>query len=196
MALLTVGRFSKSPLIRGGYVAMKTFTSCLLLTLLLLAACGPAISTPNLEPDASQPEGRPTPTPDAALQPENAAQDSPQPILGYPPLPTPIPLPEGYPAALPAFIEPINPYPVGESAGQIWIIHPFGRQCEDVNKQKYAGAQDARASLTAAGITTYEVTTIEKMVCEACDCPTSAHYRAAIAAADLSKALALGWTQE
>ncbi|MCZ7668709.1 MAG: hypothetical protein M5U34_16690 [Chloroflexi bacterium] len=38
------------------------------------------------------------------------------------------------------------------------------------------------------------MTTTELMVCSACDCPTSAHYRAEINAADMNKATALGWT--
>ena len=168
---------------------MRTFIISLTLTLLLLAACGPATPSSTATPAPAQP-ARATPTADAALQPTN---DS---AIGYPPPPpSPTPYPEGYPIT-PANVEPGNPYPAAESNGTTWVIHPFGEQCEDADKQKYPNTQEARAALTAAGIAVYEVGTVNLNVCLACGCPTSAHYRAQIAVSDLNKALALGWTQD
>lgn len=167
---------------------MRTFAISLTLILLFLVACGPATPSATTPPPA-QPV-RPTPTTDAALQPDS---DGP---VGYPPpLPSPTPYPEGYPIP-PGQIEQSDPYPAAENNGSIFVLHPFGEQCEDAAKQKYPNAQQARAALTAAGITVYEVGTVDLNVCLACGCPTSAHYRAQIAVSDLNKALALGWTQE
>lgn len=161
-----------------------------LILLLLLAACGPAAADPTSAPNEPLP-ARSTPTSDPALLPgANAPQvESP----GYPPpLPTATPLPDGYPLPTPT----ADPYPAGATTDTTAILRPLGEQCTDANTYQYANTQEARAALTAAGITVLNVTTVELMVCEACGCPTSTHYRAEIAATDLSKATALGWTQE
>lgn len=168
---------------------MRMLTLVLLLALLFVA-CGPATPTPTSVPEIIQPE-RPTPTPDPALRPPG---DSGQ--IGYPPpLPSPTAYPEGYPIA-PALVEPADPYPAPESSGRVSVIHALGIQCEDASKQKYANAQEARAGLIAASVAVFDVTTVDLNVCLACGCPTSTHYQAEIAAADLNKALTLGWARE
>lgn len=160
--------------------------------LIVLAACGPAPA-----PTAAPPETRPTPTSDPALRtttPDTGRQGN---QVGYPgPSPTASPFPEGYPAP-PAAAAPANPYPaITPESGTVWILRPLGEQCEDTNTYKYRNQQAARADLTAVGITVYQVETVNLMVCEACGCPTSAHYRAEIAAADLPRAVNLGWREE
>ncbi len=165
------------------------FIAHLLLFVILITACGPATPAPTRAPENIQPE-RPTPTPDFALQPADSGQ------TGYPPPPSsPTPYPEGYPIP-PAQAEPLSPYPAAESSGRVTVIHALGIQCEDASRQKYANAQDARAGLIAASVTVYEITTVDLMVCQACGCPTSAHFQAEIATTDLNKALALGWVRE
>lgn len=162
------------------------------LLLLVLAACGPSAAEPTPRPDTGSP-ARATPTADQALlTPASGGQNN---LTGYPPPPpTATPLPENYPP--PAQPVPGNPYPAVDDAGTMWILHPLGLQCADTNSYAYTNVQAARADLTAAGITVFQVETIELAVCQACDCPTSTHYHAQIAAADLSKAQTLGWTAE
>jgi hypothetical protein len=168
---------------------MKYYIVSLLL-LLVLAACGPSAQTPT--PDAGQP-ARSTPTSDPSLVNPNTGGQTNQ--TGYPPPPpTLTPFPEGYP--VPPTIEPVNPYPAAVDSEAVWVLHPLGQQCADTSTYTYANVQEARAGLTAAGITVYDMTTVELMVCQACECPTSTHYRAQIAAADRQKATALGWQEE
>ncbi|MBK8985931.1 MAG: hypothetical protein IPM39_07590 [Chloroflexi bacterium] len=167
---------------------MRMLTLALLLALLFVA-CGPATPTPTSAPEVIQP-ARSTPTSDPSLITPNANEPGSQ--VGYPPPPpTLTPLPEGYPAA--PTLEAANPYP---AAGTVWVLQALGLQCADTSTYQLANVQAARASLTAAGITVQTIQTVELGVCEACDCPTSTHYRAQIAAADLNKALALGWRSE
>ncbi|MCA9968906.1 MAG: hypothetical protein KC425_01760 [Anaerolineales bacterium] len=151
--------------------------------LLLLAACGgntanvtPAPDTlPALEPDATA-EPQPTNTP-------TADDDAP----GYPvQRPTVTPLPEGYPAA-PAGRDP---YPA--ESGFVWMIRPAGQQCAE--QLDFADLQSAVDALAAEGVSVNDQGTVDLLVCEACDCPTSLHYRAQVAAADVATAELLGWT--
>lgn len=158
----------------------------LLLVILALAACGPASTTPSAPAvENSDPPARPTPT----NLPDTGGNEMP---AGYPPPPTTPPLPEGYPA--PVVAPTYDPYPA--PGDTVWMLHPVGIQCQDAAKSKYQNEQEAISALTAAGITVQQMTTTELMVCSACDCPTSAHYRAEINAADMNKATALGWTLE
>lgn len=167
-----------------------------LMLLLALAACGPSAAAPTPAPDSGQP-ARSTPTSDPSLLNNNANTGGQNNLVGYPPPPpTATPYPENYP--VPPTPPPHNPYPAAETgeSGVVWILHPLGMQCADTSTFKYANQQAARADLTAAGITVSQMETVELMVCQACDCPTSTHYRAQINGADLNKAIALGWTAE
>ncbi len=146
---------------------------------LLLVACGggepaPPTATPPPTPPLT-PTAPPTSTPD-----------------GYPPPPTPVPLPTGY-ADQPAPEVPPSGYPAGDA---IWVLRARGEQCTDESAFEYQTLDDAVAALTAAGAAVMAAETVGLMVCEACSCPTSEHYRAQIAADELETALSLGWYLE
>lgn len=153
----------------------------------LLAACGPAAESPTPATPTTESEGvlsRPTATPSNALQ---EAQPEP-----YPPPFEPSPTPEGYPP--PATPLPtIDPYPAGES---VWIIRPVGEQCADPEDNEYVDLQEAVADLAAAGVPALSSEMTDLIVCAACGCPTSAHYRVEVDTANLDRAEALGWTRE
>ena len=169
---------------------MKKFSITIFILLsIIMTACGTSIPTetrPASENNAPS-QGRPTPTI------ENLPADPTELPLPYPGLPTTdTSLPEGYPP--PQEFPTIDPYPV--NAGTVWVLYPIGVQCEDASVGKYHSQQDAKAGLTAAGLTVHDVTTIELMVCSACGCPTSTHFRAEISETDLEKAISLGWEPE
>ena len=167
--------------------------SIILLTL-TVTACGSTISTETEPTDANTNQTnsneraiRPTPT-SINQSTESTEPVIPEPYPGLPP--TTIPFSEGYPAPQ----EPsqsIEPYPANTNT--ITVLFPVGIQCEDESSSKYSSEQNAKAGLTAAGITVHDVSTVELMVCAACGCPTSAHFLAEINQTDLDKALALGW---
>ena len=174
---------------------MKKLTILLILLFTLATtACSSTISTetrPSNEVENRNQGPRPTPTTD------NRASESTEPGVPYPggipeTPPTVTPYPEGYPA--PPEIPTQVSYPADEDT--VWMLHPVGVQCEDAAGSKYQSEQDVIAGFTAAGITVHEVTTTELMVCTACGCPASAHYRAEINATDIDKAVALGWELE
>jgi hypothetical protein len=159
-----------------------------LLISLMITACGSSIPTETRP--ASESEGlgpRPTPTIEIlSTEPVNL----PVPYPGLPP--TTVPFPEDYPS--PQELPNIDPYPA--DANTVWVLIPVGVQCEDAAAGKYRSEQDAKAGLTAAGIIVHDVTTTKLMVCSACGCPTSAHYRAEINETDLDKAISLEWKPE
>ncbi|MBE2221548.1 MAG: hypothetical protein IAF02_08415 [Anaerolineae bacterium] len=163
----------------------KPNITLLFLISLIISACGSSISTETRTTNPAQ--GRPTPTTETQ---SGDPVEIPVPYPGLPP--TAIPLPEGYPA--PEEYPTIDPYPV--NVGTVWVLYPLGLQCEDTSASKYKSEQDAKAGLTAAGINVFDVTTTELMVCAACGCPTSTHYRAEISETHLNKAVSLGWEPE
>jgi hypothetical protein len=65
-----------------------------------------------------------------------------------------------------------------------------------VEDADYADLQEAVAALIAAGVPVYETGMVDLIVCAACGCPTSAHYRVQISQSDLVNAEALGWSAE
>lgn len=159
-----------------------------LLFALVITACGSSLSTETrTESEDNNLSPRPTPTTESRTS-ESLELDAPYP--GAPP--TAMPLPEGYPA--PQIIPTYDPYPAdGETA---WVLYPVGIQCEDASGSTYTSEQEVISGLTAAGITVHNVSTTELMVCTACGCPTSAHYRAEIDANQLDAVIALGWEAE
>ena len=168
---------------------MKKFTILLVfLFILVTTACGSSIPTTtrpaNESNNASQ--ARPTPTSESSA-PEST--DLPIPYPGAAATAVINSNSDDYPA--PQIIRTIDPYPAESST--VWVVHPVGIQCEDTATAKYQSEQDVQAGLTAAGITVYDVTTTELMVCSACGCPTSIHYRVEMSASDLNKAISLGW---
>jgi len=103
---------------------------------------------------------------------------------GYPAFPSPTPFPPGYPAPV---IEPTtDPYPGGLAI----MVLPAGRQCQETT---YPDQASALATLEDAGIRVSEISEVGLLVCEACECPTSLHYRALINPEDINLALSLGW---
>ena len=93
-------------------------------------------------------------------------------------------LPAGYP--VPSRAPTRDPYPSSYAI----LIRPAGVQCED---PLYADMDAAVADLKSAGVKVHEVSQVELMVCQACGCPTSNHYRVRIEPLDLETALTLGW---
>ena len=151
----------------------KTFLFLLLLsTLGLLVACG---GTEDSEEPTVAPRATPVDNqdPDKAPQPTVTPADYPS-----PPAAVATQLPEGY--------------DMGNTL--VWIIHPAGQQC--VEELTYPDIQSAMNDLTEAGVTVLAGETLNMMVCEACDCPTSEHYRLQINQRDVETATGLGWTVE
>jgi hypothetical protein len=177
---------------------IKLGSISLLLIMIIATACGPAIETdePSAVPEnegvlemETQPAPvetvKPATTPEPALPP-----DAPE---AYPAQPTAVPQTEGYPAPAEP-VAPLDPYPDAVD-GFIWMILPVGVQCED-EASTYNDLQDAVAGLTAVSVQTGESEITELMVCTACGCPTSAHYRVQVSIEDVNAAQALGWKQE
>ena len=164
----------------------------LILALVLLAACqgtngvGGETSTPG-SGDEVVPQGSPT----SASVPSEATT-TPIPVDGYPPPPpTSVPSPEGYPGP-PTPIPTLDPYPAGVL---IWIVRPVGEQCADPEASEVSDLQEAVAELAAAGVPVESSGTVDLLVCAACGCPTSTHYRVQIQATNFSRAESLGWVR-
>ncbi|MCB9422394.1 MAG: hypothetical protein H6667_21505 [Ardenticatenaceae bacterium] len=177
---------------------IKTGLMSLLLIMIIVAACGPAVES-NAPPTAptkgaleavTQPADAP-----ATDVPAMATEPTPQPDMpeAYPPMPTAVPLPENYPAPAQAVVT-ADPYPEAVD-GFIWMLLPAGVQCED-DASTYADLQDAVAGLTAVSVLTGQIEVTELNVCAACGCPTSAHYRVQVSVADVGVAQTLGWQRE
>jgi hypothetical protein len=162
--------------------------------LLLLSACRGA-ATPEV-PAATPP---PYPGPAPALPDRDP----------YPVRPTPTSLPAPYPSLeepAPTSTPPAQatlaaadqPVPAGtDPAGEaIWLLRPWGIQCEEPAGFEYRDVHAAAAALDEAGIEVLAAESVELMVCQACGCATSEHFRVLIPAAGLSQALDLGWMQE
>jgi hypothetical protein len=111
---------------------------------------------------------------------ESNSVESPPPIFteptGYPIGPFPTSTPFAYPAGT-----------------TFWIVRPAGLQCES---PVYEDLNAATSALQTGGIEVQEALEEDRIVCQACGCPTSQTFRALISAADLSAAEALGWTRE
>ncbi|MCI0399421.1 MAG: hypothetical protein L0332_29305 [Chloroflexi bacterium] len=111
-------------------------------------------------------------------------------VQGYPALPTPTaPLPGEYPPPQPEAVQP-TAYPAGSL---FWIVRAAGQQCADPT---YPTLQSAIDALEQAGVEVLQSEEVSLAVCEACDCPTSQHYRIQIDANDLDAAAGLGWRRE
>lgn len=164
--------------------------SLLIMMMTITAACGPATET-----------GEPATVPAGVLEvatqpaPVAATEAAPQPDApeAYPSQPTAVPQTDGYPAPA-APVATIDPYP-GAVDGFIWMLLPVGVQCED-DASLYTDLQDAIAGLTAVSVQTGQSEITELMVCTACGCPTSAHFRLQIDAGYLGNAQVLGWFAE
>lgn len=150
-----------------------------IIVVLVLAGCGPADDGEN-GPDPTREEGEPLPT-EVLLPTTEPGRDT-----AYPP-PTQV-QPDAYPS--PSGPEELpDPYPAGLAA----LILPAGSQCED---KAYPDLASALQPLEEAGVEVRAATTVDLVVCAACGCPTSEHYRVQIDRADLDTALDLGWQRE
>lgn len=151
------------------------------LCLLLLAACnGPEEPNANDPTPFISPSLTPIPTTDPAY-PGPQVVNTPPPAA-YPIQPTP------------ALVQP-NAYP-GADGETMWVVRPLGQQCVDPSTYTYPDLSTAVAALTNAGITVLSSEEIALMVCEACDCPTSEHFRVLINNSDYAAAQTLGWVAE
>lgn len=169
----------------------------IVLTLALaLSACGSAAPEPEVAPESTEDapalapaagEGSSTDD-DLIFEPETAPES-------YPPPPTPLPTPEGYPA-LPTSPPLPGAYDDIATEGPVWVLFPVGEQCADPAESRYQDLAEAEAALTAAGITVFDAEMVDLLVCQACGCPTSAHYRVQIDGAQLGTAVSLDWFVE
>ena len=164
------------------------FTVLSLWLMLLVSACGGGETTvtatplPTTAPALDTPSGDIAPRP--TITPDMGGSGYPAPTI-----PEPTPFPEGYPVPSPV-TELLNPYP--EVAGFVWMMHPAGLQCE--SSLVYGTLEEALQALQGAGVTAQNGRSTNLNVCAACNCPTSLHYQAQIATADVAKAETLGWT--
>lgn len=158
---------------------MKPITFLTAALLFMLAACS---GGPQPDPTATSPS--------APTEPAGAAPtDTPQ---GYPAAPAPTEAPGDYPAAPTQAAAP-NGYPADMP---VWVLLPLGEQCVDPETYEYADLQAAVGALEDVGVEVMASETVELGVCEACDCPTSEHFRVQIQAQDLAGAESLGWSRE
>jgi hypothetical protein len=127
----------------------------------------------------------------AACGSATPAQVTTTPDGGYPG-PGQIPAPaNGYPGQqTPPLLAPPQAYP---GSGEIWLIRPAGIQCEG---KEYPDLATAVAALESAGVQVIASELVSLMVCEACGCPTSEHYRMQVNLVDIPKAENLGWIRE
>lgn len=172
---------------------IKFWHISLLLIMIMAAACGPATETvePTTEPTATENGG----ALETATEPAPVATAPPQPgePEAYPAQPTAVPQTEGYPAPGEA-VATVDPYPEAVD-GFVWMLLPAGVQCEE-DTSLYSDLQDAVAGLKAVDAQTSEAEVTELMVCTACGCPASTHYRVQVSVEDVSAAQTLGWTRE
>lgn len=166
---------------------VKQFLIMMTLTIgLFLVACNGG------DPTATPTDSAPTATlPPLLPPPTDAPYPGPDDPGGYPgpgePLnPTPE-LPPGYPP--PTEAPPYDPYP----GGVAFVIAPLGLQCEEPT---FPDITTAVAALEAGGVTVESFEEVDLAVCAACGCPTSRHFRVAIAPTDLELARQLGWVRE
>ena len=168
----------------------------ILLMALLLLTFFPACSSdtapeqPEENPDSGNPplDSVDSATAPAATEIEPAPTATPAPYLAI----DPTAVPNSYPAE-PASQLNLPPYP---ATGTIWILRPLGQQCQPAAEFEYATVEDAILALNDAGITVYRAEQVLRPVCEACDCPSSEHYRLNIDESNLAQAQELGWELE
>lgn len=139
---------------------------------------------PPAPPTASESTETPSAAPAA---PEETATPN-----DYPAQPTASSPESGYPAA-PEEAAPSAAYPPGEP---VWVLYPLGEQCADESTFAYASLQEAVSALEDAGVNVLSSETVDLMVCQACGCPTSEHYRIQILGEDVQTIRSLGWRTE
>ena len=166
----------------------------LLLSILLVACRSPQEPDPTSEPAEEIPD-TPLPTLPALLPAPTRDEAYPAPTAddAYPGPGTPVviptaTLPDGYPEP-PTPLPTIDPYPGGVAV----IAIPAGIQCED---PAFNNLEEALATLEESGLTVLSAKEEELLVCSACNCPTSLHFKVTIPPNELAAALALGWQRQ
>lgn len=168
----------------------KIILAIILIAAVMLGACSSPVDEATEEPvdeGPGLPEVTPAPSDDDTVDVDDPADGSypgPGEDGGYPAPLLPTPFPPSYPA--PVVAPTYDAYPGGVAI----IIRPLGVQCED---PLYSNIDDAVTDLEEAGITVQEAGELELIVCDACGCATSEHYRMLIGPDDMATALALGW---
>jgi hypothetical protein len=176
----------------------------LLTTVLVITAvsCGPSSEVETPIPNEDNGGGlNPAPEDDSGIFPRatltpppisdpSQPESAPDSQDGYPAPPVQT-LPEGY--AVPTGLPVLNPYP--EAIGSlIWVLKPVGEQCAEAPATP--DLQTAVADMIAFGIPVEASEMTDLIVCMACGCPTSAHFRLQIDAGYLGNAEVLGWVAE
>ena len=172
-------------------MSIRSSILILIISFLLVACRSTEEPEPTSEPTEEIPDSPPPTLPSLLPAPtRDAPYPAPTTAGAYPgpDQPTAIPtatLPAGYPEP-PTPLPTIDPYPGGVAV----IAIPAGIQCED---PAFNSLQEALATLEESGITVLSATEEELLVCTACNCPTSLHYKVTIAPEELAAALAIGW---
>ncbi|MDX1687773.1 MAG: hypothetical protein R3248_07300 [Candidatus Promineifilaceae bacterium] len=164
-----------------------------LLTVLLALALGACQGSPPVPEETETPPPAPTasestetPSADPAAPEATATPDD------YPAQPTASAPESGYPAA-PEESAPPSAYPPGEP---VWVLRPLGEQCAEESTFEYASLEEAVSALEEADVNVLASETVSLMVCEACGCPTSDHYRVQIMGEDVETVRSMGWRTE
>ena len=153
----------------------------LLSLLFALIACQTSTEEP---PTTNTPLPPPTSTTMPAISPSPILPPTDLPPTAYPDNPPD----NGYPPPAPT-TDIVEAYPGMEP---VWVVQPAGKQCEEYK----VDLATTEATLLNAGIQLLSIELTELIVCSACDCPTSEHYRALIPRSDLEVLLPLGWVEE
>lgn len=170
----------------------------LLIFVTLLAACTANTPAPTAVPP--EPAGdAPLATVTPPAQPEGLESGADDDLIfdpdeGYPALATAQPVPEEYPA--PTAVSPPNGYDDAVAEEFAWVLFPVGEQCAEPEESVYQDLNEAITALAAAGVPVNDSEMTDLMVCEACGCPTSAHYRVQIDGNFVATAVSMGWVVE
>jgi hypothetical protein len=172
-------------------MSRRTILLILLLSILLVACSSAQEPEATSEPIEEIPD-TPLPTLPALLPAPTRDEAYPAPTAagGYPGPDEPAGIPtatpsDGYPAP-PAPLPTFDPYPGGVAV----VVIAAGIQCED---PLFTNLEEALATLEESGLTVLSAEEEELLVCTACNCPTSLHYKVTIPPDELAAALALGW---
>lgn len=150
--------------------------------MLALAACGPQSGGETAVPDSVEATSTPPPsTTSTEAYPAMPTMTATTPAENYPAPETPE-----------ATVEP-TAYPAEK---EVWILRPFGQQCEDPETFAYEDLNAAVEALEQAGVEVLASEMVTIPVCQSCDCPTSEHFRVQIRAEALETTQSMGWVQE
>lgn len=162
-----------------------------LLSVLLVMVLGACQSSAPAPAETEAPPAAPTAS-EGTETPAPAAPEATATPDEYPAQPTASAPESGYPPA-PEEAAPSAAYPPGEP---VWIVRPLGTQCEDESTFAYASLEEAVSALEEAGVDVLSSETVDLMVCQACGCPTSEHFRVQVLGEDVQSIRSMGWQTE